>query len=149
MIIREFNPNDLKRIIEIENMSFEESYGSNMFRKLYDIGTGFLVAECDGLVVGYIIFWIKQEGLGHVISLAVDKNYRKKKVASSLLRKAITIFKSMHIDKITLEVNVNNKSAIDFYKKFNFIIDREVPNYYNNKDAALVMHFIFKNYQKE
>ena len=47
MIIREFVPNDLKRVCEIEKMSFDESYELNMFKQLYDIGAGFLVAEDD------------------------------------------------------------------------------------------------------
>lgn len=42
MIIREFVPNDLKRVCEIEKMSFDESYELNMFKQLYDIGAGFL-----------------------------------------------------------------------------------------------------------
>lgn len=72
MIIREFVPNDLKRVCEIEKMSFDESYELNMFKQLYDIGAGFLVAEDDGYVVGYVLFWIKYENEGHIISLAVD-----------------------------------------------------------------------------
>jgi len=141
MIIREFNPKDLKRVHEIECMSFDQSYGINMFIKLYDIGTGFLVAENNGYVTGYIIFWIKEEGLGHIISLAVDKYYRKSKIASSLLSKAIDTFKKNNIKKITLEVNENNKAAINFYKKFNFKVDRIVPGYYNNNEAAIVMNY--------
>jgi ribosomal-protein-alanine N-acetyltransferase len=141
MKIREFLPKDLKRIHEIELMSFNQSYGIDMFKKLYDIGTGFLVCEIDGYVVGYIIFWIKQEGLGHIISLAVDKNYRNSKVATKLLAQAITVFKNAGINLITLEVNANNKKAINFYKKFDFTIDREVPGYYENNEAALVMFY--------
>lgn len=78
MIIREFVPNDLKRVCEIEKMSFDESYELNMFKQLYDIGAGFLVAEDDGYVVGYVLFWIKYENEGHIISLAVDKVLSKK-----------------------------------------------------------------------
>ena len=85
MIIREFVPDDLKRVYEIENMSFEQSYGINMFKQLYDIGTGFLVAEEDDYVIGYIIFWIKYERQGHIISLPVDKNNRRLKAGTRLL----------------------------------------------------------------
>ena len=74
MIIRKFNPNDLKRVYEIENMSFSQSYGINMFQQLYEMGVGFLVAEEDGYVIGYVIFWIKYENQGHIISIAVDKD---------------------------------------------------------------------------
>ena len=44
------------------------------------------------------------------------------------------------LNKITLEVNENNKIAINFYKKFNFQVDRLVPKYYDNGDGALVMY---------
>ena len=37
-------------------MSFDESYELNMFKQLYDIGAGFLVAEDDGYVIGYVLF---------------------------------------------------------------------------------------------
>ena len=143
MLIREFKLEDLKRIHEIELNSFDDSYGINMFKKLYDIGTGFLVCEVEGDVVAYIIFWIKDEGLGHIISLAVDKHYRRFKIASSLLNKALEIFKKMEINRITLEVNVNNDAAVNFYKNFDFKIDREVPNYYG-KESAYVMNYNFK-----
>ena len=140
MVIREFKVDDLKRIHEIELMSFDESYGINMFRKLHDIGTGFLVYEIESRVVAYIIFWIKDEGLGHIISLAVDKDYRRSNIASSLLNKAIETFKLMDIDKITLEVKVTNTSAVNFYKKFDFKIDREVPNYYGVESAYVMIY---------
>ena len=140
MIIREFVPNDLKRVCEIEEMSFDESYDLNMFIQLYNIGAGFLVAEEDGYVIGYILFWIKYENEGHIISLAVDKDYQQKKAGTSLLLKAITILAAFEIDKILLEVNENNHTAIEFYKKFDFNIDRTVPHYYNNGDGAIVMY---------
>lgn len=140
MLIRQFVPRDIMRIQEIENMSFDESYGIDMFRKLYEIGTGFLVAEIDGLVVGYIIFWIKYEGEGHIISIAVDKDYRNLKIGSKLLYQAILILSSCNIDKITLEVRENNKEAIELYKSFDFKIDRTVPNYYGNNQGAILMY---------
>lgn len=140
MLIRQFVPRDIMRIQEIENMSFDESYGIDMFRKLYEIGTGFLVAEVDGLVVGYIIFWIKYEGEGHIISIAVDKKYRNLKIGSQLLHQAIVILSSCNIDRITLEVRENNKEAIELYRKFDFKIDRIVPGYYSNNQGAILMY---------
>ncbi|MBR4447997.1 ribosomal protein S18-alanine N-acetyltransferase [Methanobrevibacter sp.] len=140
MIIRKFNPNDLKRVYEIENMSFSQSYGINMFQQLYEMGVGFLVAEEEGYVIGYVIFWIKYENQGHIISIAVDKNYRRLKAGTQLLVKAISILSLLRIDTIYLEVNENNTEAVEFYKTFNFKIDRTVPGYYENGDGALVMY---------
>ena len=140
MIIREFRPDDLKRVFDIENMSFNQSYGINKFKGLYDMGTGFLVAEEDGYVIGYIIFWIKYENQGHIISLAVDRNYRRLKAGTRLLSKAIQVLMMFDIANIYLEVNENNCGAYKFYKQFNFKVDRIVPNYYDGGDGAIVMY---------
>ena len=140
MIVRKFKPKDLKRVYEIENMSFNQSYGINMFQQLYEMGVGFLVAEEDGYVIGYVLFWIKYENQGHIISIAVDKNYRRLKAGTQLLVKAISILSLLSLDTIYLEVNENNAGAIEFYKTFNFKIDRVVPGYYENGDGAMLMY---------
>lgn len=121
-------------------MSFDHSYGINMFQQLYNMGVGFLVAEEDGYVIGYIIFWVKYEFQGHIISIAVDKNYRNRGAGTELLVRAIAILSLLDIDTIYLEVSDRNPDAVEFYKRFNFKVDRLVPNYYDNGDGAYVMY---------
>lgn len=104
------------------------------------MGIGFLVAEVDGYVIGYVMFWIKYEYQGHIISIAVDKNYRRQGAGTQLLVKAISILALLNIDAIYLEVNENNKEAVEFYKNFNFKVDRVVPGYYENGDGAIIMY---------
>jgi ribosomal-protein-alanine N-acetyltransferase len=145
MIVRKFKPTDLKRVFEIENMSFNQSYCINMFQQLYDMGIGFLVAEVDGYVVGYVMFWIKYENQGHIISIAVDKNYRRRGYGTQMLVKAIGILSLLKIDTIYLEVNEKNEGALEFYKQFSFRQDRVVPGYYENGDAAVVLYLPLKN----
>ena len=140
MIVRKFTPNDLKRVFEIESMSFNQYYGIEMVQQLYEMGVGFLVAEEDGYVIGYVIFWIKYEDQGHIISIAVDKNYRRLGAGTQLLVKAISILSLLNIRAIYLEVNENNTGAVEFYKTFNFKIDRVVPGYYENGDGAIIMY---------
>ena len=140
MIVRKFTPNDVRRVFEIENMSYNQSYGINMFQQLYEMGVGFLVAEEDGYVIGYVIFWIKYENQGHIISIAVDKNYRRTGAGTQLLVKAISILSLLDISAIYLEVNENNHGAVEFYKTFNFKIDRVVPGYYEDGDGAIIMY---------
>lgn len=144
MIVRKFKPKDLKRVYEIENMSFNQSYGINMFQQLYEMGVGFLVAEEDGYVIGYVLFWIKYENYGHIISIAVDKNYRRLKAGTQLLVKAISILSLLNLDTIYLEVNENNTGAVEFYRTFGFKIDRVVPGYYEDGDGAILMYLHLK-----
>ena len=104
------------------------------------MGVGFLVAEENGYVIGYVIFWIKYENQGHIISIAVDRNDRRLGAGTQLLVKAISILSLLDISAIYLEVNENNAGAIEFYKTFNFKIDRVVPGYYEDGDGAVVMY---------
>lgn len=139
MYIRKIMPSDLARVYEIEVNSFKEAYDINMLKGLMDIGAGFLVAIEEGLVVGYIIFWLKEEHLGHIISIAVDKSFRSKHIATKLLIMAVTTLRNCNIFKITLEVRTSNEIAVNFYKKFGFEIDRKVSKYYNDGDDAFIM----------
>ncbi len=138
MTVRKFRPTDLKRVYEIESMSFDQSYGIQIFQQLYEMGIGFLVAEEDGYVVGYVMFWLKYENQGHIISLAVDKNYRRRGHATELLAKAIGVL-FLITDTIYLEVRASNRGALEFYKQFHFIEDRVVPNYYESGEDAVVL----------
>ena len=140
MLVRKFKPNDLKRVYEIENMSFNQSYGIKMFQQLYEMGVGFLVAEEAGYVIGYVLFWIKYENQGHIISIAVDKNYRRLKAGTKLLLRAISVLSLLNLDTIYLEVNENNTGAVEFYKTFNFKIDRVGPGYYEDGAGAILMY---------
>ncbi|WP_407375989.1 ribosomal protein S18-alanine N-acetyltransferase [Methanobrevibacter sp.] len=140
MIIRKFTPDDLKRVHEIESMSFDQSYGIDVFQGLYEMGVGFLVAELDGYVIGYVIFWIKYENQGHIISIAVDRNYRRLGAGTKLLVKAIAILSLLKLDVVYLEVRKSNTEALEFYKQFNFKQDRIVPGYYETGEDAVLLY---------
>lgn len=139
MIIREFRRPDIKRVLEIEQKSFKDPYPVNILLDIYNLGAGFLVAQQDNIIVGYIIFWIRFEGEGHIISIAVDENYRRKEVGSKLVDMALEIFKRYNIALIKLEVRISNKGAIIFYKERGFIEKKVLKNYYEDYEDAVLM----------
>lgn len=63
--------------------------------------------------------------------IVVFEEYRKKGIGSKL----VNYIKN---NDISLEVNVNNKIAIDFYKKLGFEKTTIRKNYYNGEDAYLM-----------
>jgi [ribosomal protein S18]-alanine N-acetyltransferase len=139
MIIREFKRQDVKRVLEIEMASFDDPYPANILVDIYNLGAGFLVAQKNNRVVGYIIFWIKFEDEGHIISIAVDKNYRRLEVGSKLVETSIEVFKKFEVKIIKLEVRVGNKGARKFYSKLGFKEEKIAENYYEDLEDAVIM----------
>jgi ribosomal-protein-alanine N-acetyltransferase len=139
MIIREFKRPDVKRVLEIERMSFSDPYPANILIDIYNLGAGFLVAQENNRIVGYIIFWIKFEDEGHIISIAVDKNYRRLEVGSKLVESSLETFKKFSVKRIKLEVRVGNKGARKFYTKMGFEEEKIVDDYYEDHEDAVIM----------
>ena len=139
MIIREFKRQDIKRVLEIENRSFKDPYPPKILIDIFNLGAGFLVAQEDNIVVGYIIFWIRFEDEGHIISIAVDKNYRRLDVGSKLVETSLEAFKKFGVKVIKLEVRVGNKGARKFYNKMGFKEEKIVADYYEDGEDAAIM----------
>lgn len=139
MIIREFRRQDIKRVLEIEKKSFQDPYPVNILLDIYNLGAGFLVAQQDNIIVGYIIFWIRFQNEGHIISIAVDENYRRKEVGTKLVETALKIFKRYNITQIKLEVRKSNIGAIEFYKDMGFAEKEVLKDYYEDFEDAVLM----------
>ena len=82
-------------------------------------------------VLGYVIF--SQDG--HVISIAVPPQHRRKGIGTQLLQR---VMKTPHIKKVWAEVRISNQGAQAFYSKMGFQITDRVPNYYGNEDALII-----------
>ena len=140
MIIRDFQLPDLDGVLTIEYDVFNDPYPPGIIVELFNKGAGFLVAEFCERIVGYVIFWIK-ESVGHIIIIAVDKNYQNMQIGSALLKKAIAIFYRNKIYKIRLEVRKSNEMAIHFYQKNGFIKIATEDNYYADGESAIIMQY--------
>ena len=70
--------------------------------------------------------------------LAVDKDFRKKKIGSNLAKKAIfqMIRSKEGCDEVVLEAEVTNKAALGLYANLGFVRDKYLHRYYlNGADA--------------
>jgi len=94
----------------------------------------------DDVVLGFIMYIDIIETID-IIDIIVHPDYRNKKIGSYLMD---TLFSEIDFSTktITLEVNVNNEKAINFYQKFGFEIIHKRTNYYENQDAYLMGRFI-------
>lgn len=138
IIIRKFKPRDFQRVLDIEYQAFNEHH-PDLYMQFYEMNADtFLVAECQGEVVGFIA-GIELNGIGKVFSIAVHRNYQRKNIGSILLNATTCTFKSKKINEIYLEVRESNYSAYSFYKKHGFTSIGVQPGYYSDGENAVVM----------
>lgn len=137
--IREFEEKDLRDVYEIELESFPNPYGKNLLLHYHkEYPDTFLVAEYLGRVVGYVIATIEYNNLGHIISIAVKKEFRRRKIGTLLLYEVLKRLKKKGCKRVYLEVRVSNIPAIFLYKKFGFKCKGIIRKYYlNGEDAFL------------
>ena len=71
--------------------------------------------------------------------IIVNDNYRRRGIASKLMESLINYAQNNSISNITLEVNENNISAINLYKKYKFDLVSRREKYYKDNDAILMI----------
>ncbi|MDR0934891.1 MAG: ribosomal protein S18-alanine N-acetyltransferase [Erysipelotrichaceae bacterium] len=101
----------------------------------------FSISKCifmNNVMCGFIIYWITFDS-ATIVQIAVDENYRKLGLGSALMSTAIEDLKSRRVKNVTLEVRVNNLSAISLYEKFGFKNTLIKKNYYQDGTDAIYM----------
>jgi len=147
--VRRATRNDLGSIRQIEDTSFPDPYPEAlMVRLLREHPKGFLVAENDsGKIVGYCVCSASGR-LAHVISIGVLREYRRRKVATSLIQ-ALLVQLGSRIRELWLEVNTANQEAVKFYEGFGFRSIMIIENYYSDGSPALRMRLALNEAVKE
>lgn len=96
---------------------------------------------CEGKCVGAIVCKLdlhrKVIRRGYIAMLAVDKNYRKRGIGSTLVRRAIQEMIAGSADEVVLETEITNKSALHLYEALGFVRDKRLFRYYLNGVDAL------------
>jgi ribosomal-protein-alanine N-acetyltransferase len=136
--IRGCRISDLHQVAEIEKVSFPDPYDKATFlRFLVWERKGFLVAEDQGTILGYVIA-SSGHGSGLIASIAVSPNYKQKGIGSTLMRAALDYLIGK-VREVKLQVSVRNTAAIGLYIKFSFREAGRLQGYYPNGDDALLM----------
>ncbi|KAL5463254.1 hypothetical protein EMCRGX_G032134 [Ephydatia muelleri] len=95
-----------------------------------------IMAQCEGRYVGAIVCKLELHHYnvrrGYIAMLAVDKNYRKKKIGSTLVKKSIHQMVANGCDQVVLETEVTNHAALNLYENLGFVRDKYLHQYYLN-----------------
>jgi ribosomal-protein-alanine N-acetyltransferase len=148
--IRRAEPSDLISVMEINLKTLPEHYSDYFYESLLaEIPEAFIIAEIGGKHVGYIMCKtefgfsnFKKLGFvkkGHVVSIAVLDEYRKKGIGRILVEESVKGVKLQKCDEFYLEVRCSNNEAVRLYEKFGFVIRQQLNTYYRDGEDAYLM----------
>lgn len=148
--LRKFVPDDLQSVMQINRVCLPENYTDFFFIDLHQrFPETFIVSEEKGKILGYIMCRI-EVGLsnygfgglvrkGHIVSIAVLPQARRKGAAKALIIRALEGMTYYRAKQGFLEVRVTNEIAISLYKQLGFEITRTINGYYSDGEDAYVM----------
>ncbi len=146
IIIRKMEVRDIARVMEIDHLSFTLTWSENSYRfeltknknsRLWVAETP--AADSQYELIGVLGAWMIVDEV-HIATLAIDPEYRKRKVAKKLLEHALQQAACEGAIISRLEVRFGNTSARKLYEKFGYQTVHIRPRYYadNGEDAVLM-----------
>jgi [ribosomal protein S18]-alanine N-acetyltransferase len=109
----------------------------------------FLLSEPNGLamcvltpsekIVAFIVVMVNSDGAGHVTTLGVAPEHRRRGLAEKLLQWAEEALRKREINLVRLEVRVSNIAAQKLYKNLGYAAVQRLSHYYVNGDDGFLM----------
>jgi [ribosomal protein S18]-alanine N-acetyltransferase len=133
---------DMPEVLDIENRSFEFSWTEEDFirclRQRNCIG---MVAEHDERVVGFMIYELHKNRL-HILNFAVHAEFRRRGVATGMIRKLVGKLSPQRRNRILLEIRETNLAAQLFFREAGFRAISVLRDFYEDspEDAYLMQY---------
>jgi ribosomal-protein-alanine N-acetyltransferase len=140
--IRRLELRDLNAIERIERESYRTPWSRSMFAgelaKPSSLSIGAFEPE-TGALLGYLII-SRYVDAWHVMNVAVAPDFRRRRIAASLLERLFELTSGEDRRGYTLEVRVSNDVAIRLYEQAGFRARGIRRGYYtDNREDALIM----------
>ncbi|MDQ3013024.1 MAG: GNAT family N-acetyltransferase [Acidobacteriota bacterium] len=82
---------------------------------------------------------IEENGIGHLTTVGVAPEYRRRGLARLTLHEIERSFAARSVTTIRLEVRVNNQAAQQLYEQIGYVIIQRMVKYYSNGDDSYLM----------
>jgi ribosomal protein S18 acetylase RimI-like enzyme len=127
MLIRTFKDSDEKAVTSLwrevsQSIAPHNDPALAIRKKLAVERDLFLVAEVNGAVVGTVMGGYDGHR-GWVYSVAVLSGYRRRGIATALVRRLETDLAKLGCLKVNLQVRVSNSGVVSFYEKLGFCVE--------------------------
>ncbi|RLF74492.1 MAG: ribosomal-protein-alanine N-acetyltransferase [Thermoplasmata archaeon] len=140
IIFRPFRPEDVEDVLKIASSRFKEKYSSSLILQIYNyFPEGFLVAELEGEIVGYITAVPHYPTSLRVLMVAVKREHEGRGIGSQLMGRIETLAYMKGYSSVKLEVRQDNIRAIGFYRSRGYRTVGMIEHYYSDGSDAFIM----------
>lgn len=140
--LREYSPEDFGRLWELDQRCFSAQIAYSRRELAYYLRSKTaicLVAWHTQQIVGFVVGHADPRGFGHVITLDVEPSERRSGIGSSMMQALEERFEQASCKSVLLEVAVNNREGLNFYKKHGYSVLKILPRYYPGDVDGLLM----------
>ncbi|OQS54320.1 hypothetical protein EHP00_1025 [Ecytonucleospora hepatopenaei] len=139
--IKKVDFENLFEILRIEQKYFNDCgiIGSEIHDRIFENENYFFqcIEKGSNTCIGYVKAELLETDCVQIISIAVEREYRKCGIGNMLLQKIL--LQNVKSKGCFLYVDVSNKNAINFYIKNGFKIKGVKRNYFKNKSSAFYL----------
>lgn len=140
--IRPYRPEDFEQLWKLDQVCFSREIAYSRDELAYYLRAPralCFVAEENARPVGFILGHQQRGGVGHVVTLDVAPHIQRGGLGSILIQKLEAGFATLGCDSLMLEVAVDNRAALSFYKKHGFCVVKTLRRYYPGGLDGLLM----------
>lgn len=118
-----------------------EAYSRDTFEYLLTAseGVAYRAVQPSGGMIGFVVGMLEPDHTGHITTIGVAPECRRRGVAQGLLMKMEEGFRRRDVRIIRLEVRSVNTSAQQLYRKIGYTVTQRLPKYYSNGGDGLLM----------
>lgn len=118
-----------------------EAYSRETFEYLLTApeSVSYRAVTTDGSMVGFIVGIVEPDATGHITTLGVAPEHRRRGVARDMLVKVEDGFRRRQVRTLRLEVRSVNIGAQDLYRQLGYAVTQRLPRYYSNGGDGLLM----------
>jgi ribosomal-protein-alanine N-acetyltransferase len=90
-------------------------------------------------MVGFVIGLVEPDHTGHITTVGVAPDHRRRHLAKRLMAEVETGFRQRNVRIVRLEVRSLNIAAQKLYESLGYAITQRLPKYYSNGGDGLLM----------
>lgn len=118
-----------------------EAYSRDTFEYLLTApeSVSYRAVTPGGAMAGFIIGLVEPDHTGHVTTVGVAPEHRRRRIAHRLMERVEDGFRRRDVRIVRLEVRSINTGAQQLYRNLGYTITQRLPRYYSNGGDGLLM----------